>query len=95
LTGFDAEKVRFGDRPKVVSWIKLKFKRSDQVDLKIEAIKLIVKECRQEVPQIESITFSQSKDAFDWIPVSCSYAVIDIKAKGIDFQVAFLKGCKE
>jgi hypothetical protein len=92
VTTFDAEKIRFGDRPKVVTWVTLKFYQSEQVDLGIEACKRIVKECRQEFPQIESITLSQSEDGFDWVPMVWSHAVIDIKANGINFQVAMKRG---
>jgi hypothetical protein len=94
VTTFDAEKIRFGDRPKVVTWVTLQFKRSERIYLEIEAIKRVVKECRQDMPQIESISFSHTRDGFDWIPIIWSHVVIDIKAKGIDFQVAIKKGCE-
>lgn len=62
---------------------------SESVKLGIKETKRIVKELRREMPEIESISFSDSKEIFDWPNIGWPYAVIDIKAKEIEFQVAF------
>jgi hypothetical protein len=56
----------------------------------IEGAKRVVKECRREFSQIESITFSQSKETFDWVYIGNPYVVIDISTKEVDYQVQLM-----
>jgi hypothetical protein len=55
----------------------------------LKDMKRVVKECRRELRNIESITLSHSKEPFTFKSIFWPYAMIEIEAKGIQFQVAF------
>jgi hypothetical protein len=88
VNDIDAEKIGHFSQSKIVSCIRLIHQSPASVKSAIEKIKVIVKELRHELPEVESITFSGSKDTFDWVKLDSAYSVVDIKARGIEFQVA-------
>lgn len=87
LTDIDAEKIRIFKKPKILSCIKFKSTSSKIVKSSLEKVKRAIEELRRELPQIESISLSNAKEMHFWPTFGIPYAVIDIKAKGIEFQV--------
>jgi hypothetical protein len=87
VTEIDAEKLRLCDKPKMVSDVMLINAESEAIKRSLKEMKRVVKECRRELENIESITFSHSKKSFEFEYLTMPCAVIDIEAKGIQFQV--------
>lgn len=88
VNNIDAEKFRLFRESKLYSPIVMIDQSSASVKSVIEKVKQIVKELRREISAIESIRFPGPKKTFDWSNIGWPYAVVDIKAKGIEFQVA-------
>jgi hypothetical protein len=89
INKIDAQKICLFSQPKIMSWIMIKSNPFKNMKSDMAKIKSIVKELRHEMSEIESITFSGANNVSDWIKFDWPYAVIDIKARGIEFQVAF------
>jgi hypothetical protein len=88
VTEIDAEKIRLCKKPKIVSSVSFFSDIFGVLKQSLKDIKRVVKECRQEMPNVELITFSQSKKSFGFEAMAHAYGVIDIEANGIQFQVA-------
>jgi hypothetical protein len=89
LTDIDAEKICQFQSAKIVSCIVLKSESPGNVKSSIKEIKRVIEELRRELQEIESISLSGAKKISSWPYFVYPYAVIEIKAKGIEFQVAF------
>jgi hypothetical protein len=88
VNDLDAEKLRLSDNSTINTHFCSIYEEKQPFDYGIDKIKRIVKECRRELPEIDSISFSQLKEPDELIGSKWSYAIIDIHAKGIHFRVS-------
>jgi hypothetical protein len=75
---------------RILSSIGFIYRSNETFETNFKQLNQIVNECRRELTDIDSITFSESKESFDWIDLSYPCVVIDIMAKGIEFQVVLM-----
>jgi hypothetical protein len=87
LADIDVEKIRLFKNSKILSCIAMVSKSLKSPKFAFEKVKRIVEEIRRELPQIDSISLSGAKKKSICPQLGLPYAVIDIRANGIDFQI--------
>jgi hypothetical protein len=88
----DIEAAEFGwcKHPKIICSYHILYNMTEPFDYPISHLKRVVKECRRDIPNLESISLCEaSSTPFDWKPHPHGFARIDIKVNGLEFQLQF------